>query len=300
MTILLIDSGNTRLKLSLLEHVSADAGAASDRPPEGPSPRMTAHAVASDDIQALRDWLAALPAPPRTALGANVAGPARGAAIEAALATYGCPVRWVVAQAQAYGLTSRYTRPEQLGADRWVSMVGVLAQLNGPLGRSWSRRVETAASGSEAAHPAFLLACFGTATTLDTVSSAGVFEGGLILPGPALMRQSLASGTANLPLAHGTLEDFPTDTHQAISSGVAAAQAGAVVRQWLAGARRYGDAPLVYAAGGAWNEVALETQRLLADAAAGAGRLPPTINVIENPVLNGLAYLAASLEPDSP
>jgi type III pantothenate kinase len=281
MSILLIDSGNTRLKLGIIDDLQAEAAQGAQNRP------LITHAVANNDIQGLRDWLAALPAPPRAALGTNVAGAERGAAIEAALATYGCPLRWVQAQAQAYGLTSRYARPEQLGADRWVSMVGVLA------GLAAQRR-------SVGPMPAFLLASFGTATTLDTVSSEGVFEGGLILPGPELMRLSLASGTANLPLAHGESQDFPTDTHQAITSGVAAAQAGAVVRQWLAGLRRYGDAPQVYAAGGGWQDVAAETKRLLAQAAAALGRLPPEVTVIENPVLNGLAHLAANIKLGSP
>jgi type III pantothenate kinase len=180
-------------------------------------------------------------------------------------------------------LTSRYTRPEQLGADRWVSMLGVSAALSG-----------------QAMRPPFLLATFGTATTLDTVSGNGIFEGGLILPGPALMRQSLVSGTANLPFAHGSLQDFPTDTHQAISSGVAAAQAGAVVRQWLAGFRRYGQAPTIYAAGGGWQEVEAETRRLLADAATAMGLLPPEVRLIENPVLKGLAFIASATNLGSP
>ena len=34
------------------------------------------------------------------------------------------------------------------------------------------------------AHPPFLLASFGTATTIDTVGPDNVFAGGLILPGP--------------------------------------------------------------------------------------------------------------------
>jgi type III pantothenate kinase len=237
---------------------------------------ISVHALDSKDIEGLRDWLGALPAAPAAVLGTNVAGAAKGAAIEAALADSGCAVRWIVPQARAYGLTSRYTRPEQLGADRWVSMLGVLA------------------AGDASGDGPFLLATFGTATTLDTVSRDGVFEGGLILPGPALMRQSLASGTANLPLADGSLQDFPTDTHQAISSGVAAAQAGAVVRQWLAGVRRYGEAPRVYAAGGGWHEVEAETRRLLDDAATAMGYVPPSVTMIENPVLNGLAYIAAT------
>lgn len=268
--IVLIDSGNTRLKIGVIDRAGENGRG------------VVAQAFDNTDIQRLTDWLAALPVKPAAALGTNVAGAARAAAIEAALATHGCPVQWMVPQAQAYGLTSRYTRPEQLGADRWMSMLGVLAGLDA------------------ASRPPFLLASFGTATTLDTVGSDGVFEGGLILPGPALMRQSLASGTANLPLAHGSLQDFPTDTHQAISSGVAAAQAGAVVRQWLAGFKRYGVAPQVYAAGGGWPEVEGETRRLLNDSAAAMGLLPPTVAVIENPVLNGLAFVAGAMHLGSP
>jgi type III pantothenate kinase len=255
--IILIDSGNTRLKVGRSD-----------------GPLVSAQAFDNGDAGALADWLKALPDAPTLALGTNVAGPARAAAIEAALAAHGCQMRWVKSQAQVLGLKSRYTQPGQLGADRWVSMLGVLSQMPAP-------------------RQAFLLACFGTATTLDTVSADGDFEGGLILPGPALMRKSLATGTANLPLAHGTLHDFPTDTHQAISSGVAAAQAGAVLRQWLAGIRRYGDAPLaVYVAGGGWGEVAAETTRLLEETSVSMGRLPPEVRLIENPVLDGLAYLA--------
>jgi type III pantothenate kinase len=264
-TIVLIDSGNTRLKVGVID--------------EGADRRngILAQALDNDDVQGLKDWLATLPSAPVAALGTNVAGATRAAAIEAALKDIGCPTRWIVPQAQAYGLTSRYTRPEQLGPDRWVSMLGVLAMRD--------------TTGSPAP---FLLASFGTATTLDTVSGDGVFEGGLILPGPALMRQSLASGTANLPLVQGDATAFPTDTQQAISSGVVAAQAGAVLRQWLAGLQRYGTAPRIYAAGGGWREVEAETRRLLTDAASAMGRLPLPITVIENPVLYGLARIAAT------
>jgi type III pantothenate kinase len=297
--IVLIDSGNTRLKVGIADIARVDslerrgmrttagqAGEAGSIPESRRAVRMV-HNLDNNDVQGLKDWLGSLPAAPTAALGTNVAGAARGAGIESALAALGCPMRWIVPQAQAYGLASRYARPEQLGADRWVSMLGVLAESLSP-------------AASSAARPSFLLASFGTATTLDTVSSQGVFEGGLILPGPALMRQSLASGTANLPLAQGIPQDFPTDTHGAISSGVAAAQAGAVVRQWLAGARHYGEPPRVYASGGGWTEVEAETRRLLADAAAAMGRLPPQVAVIENPVLKGLAYIAGLDHQGSP
>ena len=77
-------------------------------------------------------------------------------------------------------------------------------------------------------------------------------------------------GTANLPIANGQVVAYPVDTHEAIASGIAAAQAGAVVRQWLAGRQRYGQTPQIYAAGGGWPEVHQEIERLLADAGGEA------------------------------
>src|SRR3546814_3488501 len=68
-------------------------------------------------------------------------------------------------------------------------------------------------------------------TTLFRSQGNLVFYGGLILPGPALMRSALATGTANLPEANAPFAAYPTHTHQAISSGIAAAQAGALLRQ---------------------------------------------------------------------
>ena len=257
--IILIDSGNSRLKVGWLD-------ARAQREPA---------AVVFDnmDLDALGDWLVTLPRPPRLALGVNVAGTQRGAAIHAALQRHGCQVNWIPAQASTQNLINSYARPEQLGADRWVSMLGVLARLPD-------------------AHPPFILACFGTATTIDTVGADHVFAGGLILPGPVMMRQALVEGTANLPLAEGPAVAYPTDTHAAISSGVAAAQAGAVVRQWLMGRQHYGCAPDIYVAGGGWPEIEQETRRLLAT----AGAAPEPI-YIDRPVLDGLAWLAAQQHP---
>lgn len=296
-TIVLIDSGNTRLKVGVIDATATSR--ASDGHAMAPDAGILTQALDNDDAQGLNHWLGALPRVPVAALGTNVAGPARAAVIETALAEIGCPLRWIVPRVQAYGLTSRYTQPELLGADRWVSMLGVMARREDTEFGQWaSDSPGDALPGLQSDHAEvstpFLLASFGTATTLDTVSGDGVFEGGLILPGPVMMRRSLASGTANLPLAEGDATAFPTDTQHAIASGVAAAQAGAVLRQWLAGMQRYGIAPQLYATGGGWHEVEAETRRLLSDAAAAMSRLPPAITVIENPVLCGLARIAAA------
>lgn len=256
---LLIDSGNSRLKLGWLD-------------PATGAREPAAAAFDNLDLHALAPWLATLDTRPTRALGVNVAGQARGDDIAALLAEHGCTVHWARPRHTALGMACAYRDPLQLGADRWAAMLGLKASL---------------APG----HGPALLASFGTATTLDTLGPDDSFAGGLILPGPAMMRASLARGTANLPLAQGPLSAFPTDTHEAISSGVAAAQAGALVRQWLAGRQRYGQPPAIYVSGGGWHEVQPEIEHLLAQLDRGPQAAPRPI-ALHAPVLDGLAALA--------
>ena len=299
--IVLIDSGNTRLKVAVLRAGRAHAAVALD----------------SADPAALDRWLGKLPVPPQRAFGSNVAGAARATAIEAALRQHGCVATWIQPRARAPGLTSRYTDPAQLGPDRWAAMLGVLALSNANreaapglgaggepgMASGSGANIDPCEKGSppasEAAEPAleppgtgFLLASFGTATTLDCVSAKGVFEGGVILPGPAMMRAALAAGTAALPLAHGPAVPFPLDTQRAIATGVAAAQAGAVLRQWLVARQRFRAAPRLYVTGGGWPEVEAETRRLLSQAAANMDCPAPLPCRLDHPVLDGLARLA--------
>ncbi|OZI41834.1 type III pantothenate kinase [Bordetella genomosp. 4] len=297
--ILLIDSGNSRLKVGWLRP-SAGTGASDDvqcastagsTAPSGDESNLTGStgaagsrepaAIAFDNLDphALGDWLGTLTHKPVSALGVNVAGDERGAGIRDALARHNCPVHWVTSGAHLLHLKNGYTQPTQLGADRLVSLLGVRSRL-------------------AAGHAPFVLASFGTATTIDTVGPDDTFIGGLILPGPALMRSSLARGTANLPLAEGSVTDFPTDTHQAIASGIAAAQAGAVVRQWLAACQRYGEPAALYVAGGGWPEMEHETQRLLAQAGSTMGPVPVPC-YLDRPVLDGLALIASQTDPQS-
>src|SRR5690606_11291794 len=181
---------------------------------------------------------------------------------------------WLSATAQALGLSNGYARPGQLGTDRWVAMLGLWAH---PRHQPCGAAVVTQR-----------LASFGTATTIDTISPLGRFEGGVILPGLRLMLTSLVSGTANLPLAGGSSVAFPSDTHQAIATGALAAQAGAVLRQMLVARERFADVPLRLAVtGGAWPEVQSELCRLLAQA-----KLETRPWIMDNPVLDGLAMLA--------
>jgi type III pantothenate kinase len=249
--LVIIDLGNSRLKVGLL--CDDDKTAVWD----------------NADLASLNAWLGALyPKPYHRALGVNVAGAQQGVRVATAFADQGIELTWIRAQENAYGIINGYEQPERLGPDRWAAMVGVRSQI-------------------EDDRP-FVLATFGTATTIDTVGRDGRFVGGLILPGPVMMRAALANGTAELPLALGSVRDFPTTTDDAIDSGVAASQAGAVLRQWHLANARVGEVPCIYVAGGGWPLVEREIRRLFT---AMVGNAAPEIRVLSHPVLDGLSYI---------
>jgi len=281
--IILIDAGNTRIKAGW---VNPDTG----------ERELTVVAFQHADLDQLAHWLGTLPLPPTSALGVNVAGPTVAAAIEKILSKHNCSTEWVTGEPQTLNVTNAYANPEQLGSDRWLALLG-LAQRPHP-------QLEHAGT----APCPLILASFGTATTIDTlvVKKAGdetqadnlhyQFPGGLILPGPALMRTALAENTAHLPDANSNTTIYPTHTHQSIASGIAAAQAGAVLRQWLAAVEYYGLAPRVFAAGGGWPLVKEEVIRLL-HFTQGRLDLPTTpIEWLPTPALDGLAALALQLQ----
>ena len=280
---LLIDIGNSRIKVGWLK----PCGQREALP-------LTLEHLALGQFPG---WLAQLDEAPKAVLGVSVAHPEIEAALDAALVQrYGLTTNWVQGQPLAAGVRNAYNH-QQLGPDRWVSMLGLAEH----------------ASAAPHHNTPLMLASFGTATTIDTLrplttTTTGntttedqnpindgarfVFDGGLITPGPALMRTSLASGTARLPEAEGPAHAYPLNTQQAISSGIAAAQAGAVLRQWREGLERYGQAPLVFSSGGGWPAVKEEVQRVLARAQADLGLAAEPVRWLPTPVLDGLARLA--------
>lgn len=280
----LIDIGNTRMKIGWLNRITGrreDAALALDH----------------QNVQQLDAWFRQHKVRPDRAIGVNVAGNQKAQAIEAFLArSFNVQVHWLDSQPRAAGILNRYTQPAQLGADRWVAMIG-LSQVKP------DSRVP------------LLLASFGTATTLDTLCPARlvatqpggdprpeletnvrwVYDGGMIFPGPGLMRASLASNTAQLPEANGSPTAFPTDTHRAIITGIAASQAGALIRQWLAIWQRYGVAPCVYGTGGGWPAVQDEAQALLATVQKLQQAPEQPVRYLASPILDGLARMAERL-----
>ncbi len=150
---------------------------------------------------ASRAWKG-LPAP-RVLAVANVAG----AGMEREIAewtgkawhTTPCYIRVLK---QAAGVTNAYREPNTLGADRWAAIV---------------------AARHDTENPLCVIDC-GTAITLDVVDAAGIHQGGLIAPGLAMMRRSLAKETAAIgPLPGeevGTQSLLSMNTIDGVNSGV--------------------------------------------------------------------------------
>ena len=115
------------------------------------------------------------------------------------------------AQAQHAGIKNHYRHPQQLGSDRFASLIA--AHYLFP-------------------HENVLVVTCGTATTVDAIDAEGNFNGGMILPGLGTMAQSLAVNTARLPeVSHVNFKAvFADNTQDAIISGCINAQIGAVMR----------------------------------------------------------------------
>ena len=206
--IVAIDAGNTRIKWGLHDG----------------SAWALDGAVATSDVRQLAEAAEDWPRDARVAI-CCVAGERTAAAISDIIARQRTTAHWLHASVAACGVGSRYDTPTQLGADRWAALIGARALQEG----------------------ACVVACAGTATTVDVLNEQGVFLGGIILPGVDLMRQSLQRNTAQLPLARGSYRDLPGNTDDAIVSGCLNAQVGAIERM----RRRIGARAPVLLAGGA-------------------------------------------------
>jgi type III pantothenate kinase len=242
---LLIDVGNSRLKICLFQTVDHVERASSLANPSAESLQPIKDVVAIDltqleDQQSLPKCVQHLQLSAPKAIagvwGVTVASAHFNELIENQLACLGLTLQWLKPTRTLLGLHNHYVHPNQLGADRWAAAIGLHARFKTP-------------------RAPVILANFGTATTIDTVSAEPSFLGGLILPGVDLMFESLARRTAQLPLAQGSAIEHPTDTDRAIVSGVLAAQLGALKHQYNVVKQQFNSAPIVCVSGGAWAKV---------------------------------------------
>ncbi|MBK6636549.1 MAG: type III pantothenate kinase [Rhodocyclaceae bacterium] len=197
--ILCLDAGNTRLKFGLHD------GSVWYRQQAVESATVLANPGrwVSEVGQQLREPHQQIP---ERVVACSVAGAAMAAALEGLAAHLGLPLEWLRSSDAALGVSNGYANPRQLGNDRWAALL----------------------AARQVTHDACLVVIAGTATTVDGLNAHGRFVGGLILPGLRLMRQSLAGGTAQLPLAAGHYQPWPTNTDDAVTTGSLLATAGAI------------------------------------------------------------------------
>ena len=236
--LLALDAGNTRVKWGIADR----------------SGWVATGAIAT--VQAV-DLTAALQAAPRArrAIASNVAGPALQAELERACLAVGAPLRVIRSETVQLGVVSGYRDPAQLGSDRWAALI--------------------AAHRAHSGHK--LVVNAGTALTVDALAADGRFLGGIIVPGPALMRTSLDRGTAGLRLAEGTFHALPINTADAITSGAIQAAVGAVARMREAMAAAGAPPTRIVLSGGAAGEI--------------GPHLPIEVAIHENLVLDGLLLI---------
>jgi type III pantothenate kinase len=248
---LLIDVGNTFLKWGLFRRTH-DGTARENRVESG-------HALL-EEITALPAQLAKLPTPTGIVIS-NVAGTRVRANTIRMLEVWpdAPPPYWLVPQDAQCGVVNSYRNPAQLGSDRWAAMIGARHLL-----------------GSK---PAMVVVC-GTATTIDFLTSEGMFKGGVIMPGVGLMLRSLHEGTAALPDQGGEFFAYPTQTVDAIASGCQHAQAGAIERLFVNEQRVMPDVVCMLSGGAA---------------GAVAPRLSIPFQLQENLVIEGLYRISQSL-----
>jgi len=198
--ILVIDAGNSRVKWGWCE-----AGDGAIRWSSIASVSLIEFAASSDHINPF----SVTHENPSKILISNVAGDGTHQLLVNWTSIFEAEPCWIRGERERCGVKSLYDRPEQLGPDRWAALIAARARQ--------PRR-------------ACLVVNAGTATTVDALSAAGDFLGGLILPGVDLMRFVLHEHTGRLPLQQGSFVRTPQNTLDAIETGCRHAQAGAVER----------------------------------------------------------------------
>jgi len=242
---LLLDLGNTRLKwTSRVPAPIASAGA-----------KVMSALTHAAPNKASGIWDALfLEARPQKVWLASVAGKHADSLIAEIKQRWGCAVIRARTPAQFPGWTNSYDTPERLGVDRFLAMLG-------------AREI--------AANSALIVAMAGTALTIDVLDAKGVHQGGLIVPGPSLMRASLHRATAELPDVIASSVALGRSTADAIGAGSVRACSALIA----AVAQDFPAAKLIISGGAA------------AELQPGLASLAPLY--IEDLVLRGLRFYAA-------
>jgi type III pantothenate kinase len=189
--ILLVDIGNSRIKWASLikgrlEH-------------RGNAPRGKDKDAFAADLE--QQWRKVKK--PGAIVVSNVAGSAFADALSAwSLERWQVQPRFIVAEHNAFDVTNAYSKPERLGADRWAALIAARRYAGGPV----------------------CIIDAGTAVTIDVLNEKGIHQGGLIIPGLAMMRHALLEQTQDLlpataAPASGDISLLARDTQDGVNGG---------------------------------------------------------------------------------
>ncbi len=195
---LLVDIGNTRLKWALATGTTLTL--------EEPLPHQSANLKST----LLKQWWLLPQAPTQLAISCVGCTHALQQVITCAQELWPkILIEIPQAQASLLGVRNAYAQPEKLGVDRWLAMLAV-------------RQITQ--------QPVCVIDC-GTAITVDFINAQGQHLGGVISPGLTLMKQSLVSGTEQLPYTDRRfVVGLANHTTAAIYSGTLLATVGLVER----------------------------------------------------------------------
>ncbi len=237
--ILAVDAGNSRVKWALHDgHGFVRDG-------------WVMHA----DIDALDAQWSSLEAPSVIVI-ANVAGDGIGQRLRISFERWKTALRWASSARSQAGVSNHYDEPSQLGIDRWAALIGARRFSSDPC----------------------VVVNAGTAMTVDALTAKGEFIGGIIVPGFALMHESLAANAARLSAERGNFTPFPRTTRDAITSGAIQALCGAVERMRDAMLAAGHQEPVLIFSGGAGEVVARHMDR--------------PVRIVDKLVLEGLVQIA--------
>jgi type III pantothenate kinase len=222
--ILLIDIGNTRIKWATFDGEVLQAQQALPH-----ASWTSAECLAS---------FGALPMPKRV-LVSNVGGERVGNIVrDASLQSWSIEPEFIHSSSAAHDITNAYPEPTNLGVDRWLAMIGAYAEHRQTL----------------------CVVSIGTAATIDGVDASGRHLGGLIIPGPDLMVESLLRNTSDIArrAREGSVGSgvFANNTLGAVHQGAAHAVAALAERAVESMRLQLGAQPLLIFTGGASAEVA--------------------------------------------
>lgn len=200
---------------------------------------------------------------PTQVVGSHVANLVSKERVERQFAALGIPIYWIVSTASACGVTNGYDDPTRLGTDRWAAVIA-----------AWNRGLAPC-----------VVACAGTALTVDQLDERGNYLGGAIVAGYHAMLGGLAGNTAALSVDAGDWTPQPTNTRDALATGAIDAMVGAIEHGHQRLSQRLRDrgvapAPRIVLTGGS-------AYRLLQHLADGN-------TVIDSLVLEGVRLLAKS------